>query len=255
LRQTIRALGWLIAVLWIFTILLPITVGLSLMRLIESKAMGIQEPTFSFQNGNFSITMPFYVNNTGFYDLSDISVNVQIRKENKTISAFSTRLPDVPAGVMVNSSCDFSVSLEEMASRDMALLTNDTELLVDAGLGFRVAYVLAFGVSMTFSTSWGAPFHNLTASNFAYDGVNNFSMLLSFVNHAFYPIGGLLTVELYNDANELLGNATQVINVLSEEAFSSVFEITVDEPSKMTDNGLIRVYFEEVQIWEGGWTL
>ncbi|MEM3726485.1 MAG: hypothetical protein QXK98_06460 [Candidatus Bathyarchaeia archaeon] len=255
MRQTIMAIGWLIAFLWIFTILLPVTVGLSLAMLLESKAMGIQEPTFSFQNGNFSISMPFYVNNTGFYDLSDISVNVQIRKENKTISTFSAHLPDVPAGVLVNSSCDFSVSLEEIASKERGLFTNDTELLVDAGLGFRVAYVIALGVSMTFPTSWGAPFHNLTASNFAYDGVNKFSTLLSFENHAFYPINGSLTVKLFNDNNELLGNTSQYISVLSGEAFNNIFEITVDEPSKMTDNGLIHVYFEEVQIWEGEWTL
>ncbi|MGQ9640573.1 MAG: hypothetical protein ACUVUF_00420 [Candidatus Bathycorpusculaceae bacterium] len=255
MRQTIRAIGWLIAVLWIFTLLLPITVGLSLMRLLESKAMGIQEPTFSFQNGNFSIAMPFYVNNTGFYDLSNISVNVQIQKGNKTISAFLALLPDVPAGVMVNSSCDFSVSLEEIASKDAELFMNDTELSVDAGLGFRVAYVIALGVSMTFPTSWLAPFYNLTASSFAYDSVNKFSMLLSFVNHAQFPIGGSLIVRLYDEDNELLGSTSQLISVLSDEAFSNVFEITVDEPSKMTDNGLIRVYFEEVQIWEGEWTL
>ncbi|MEM3673797.1 MAG: hypothetical protein QW468_06235 [Candidatus Bathyarchaeia archaeon] len=254
MRQTIRAIGWLIAFLWIFTILLPVTVGLSLAELLKSKAMGIQEPTFSFQNGNFSVSMPFYVNNTGFYDLSDISVNVHIRKENKTISMFSAHLPNVPAGVLVNSSCDFSVSLEEIASKDRGLFTNDTELLVDAGLGFKVAYVIVLGVSMAFPTSWGAPFHNLTASNFAYDGVNKFYMLLSFENHAQFPIYGSLTVKLYNVDDEFLGNTSQPVNVLSGEAFSNVFEVTVDEPSKMTANGLIRVYFEEVQIWEGEWT-
>lgn len=224
-------------------------------RLVESKSMGIQEPTFSFQNGNFSASMPFYVNNTGFYDLSDIGVNVQIRKDNKTISTLSTLLPDAPAGMMVNSSCDFSVSLEEIASKNMELFTSDAELLVDAALRFRVAYVIALGVSMTFSTSWRAPFNNLTASNFTYDGANRFSMLLSFVNHAFYPVNGSLTVRLYNDENALLGNTSQLINVLFEEAFITVFEVTVGEPSKMTDNGFIRVYFEEVQIWEGEWTL
>jgi hypothetical protein len=224
--------------------------------LLESKAMGIQEPTFSFQKGNFSMTMPFYVNNTSFYDLSDISVNAQIRKENKTISTFLTRLPNVPAGALINSSCDFSVSLEVVASKDMGLFTNDTELLMDAGLSFRVAYVITLGVSMTFPTSWGAPFHNLIASNFAYDGnANNFSMLLSFENHAFYPISGSLTIKLYTGNNELLGNTSQYLSVLSEEAFNNIFEITVGEPSKMTSNGLIRVYFEEVQIWEGVWTL
>jgi hypothetical protein len=223
--------------------------------LLESKAMGIQEPTFSFQNGNFSIVVPFYVNNTGFYDLSDIGVNVQIRKENTKISTFSAHLPDVPAGVMFNSSCDFSVSLEEIASKNTELFTNDTELLVDAGLSFRAAYLIALEVSVTFSTSWSAPFNNLTASNFAYDGVNKLSMLLSFENHAQFPICGSLAVRLYNDNSELLGNASQPVSVLSGEAFNNIFEITVDEPSKITANGLIRVYFEEVQIWEGEWIL
>jgi hypothetical protein len=255
LRQTIRAIGWLITVLWIFTLLLPVTVGFSLARLLKSKSMGIREPTFSFQNRNFSISMPFYVNNTGFYDFSDIKVNIQIRKENETILTFSKSLPNIPADVMVNSSCEFSISLEEIASKNIELFTNDAELFVDAALGFRLAYVMAFEVSMAFPTSWRAPFYNLTTSNFAYNNISKLSTTVSFVNHAYFPVSGLLMVGLYNSVHELLGNSSQTINVFPSEAFSSVFEIVIDEPFKMTDNGFIRVYFEEVQIWEGGWAL
>jgi len=53
------------------------------MKLLEAKNIGTQEPTISFSNGNFTLSMPFYINNTGFYDLSDIGINIQMGKEKR----------------------------------------------------------------------------------------------------------------------------------------------------------------------------
>ncbi len=255
MRQTIRALGWIIAILWICTLLLPITVAFSLIKLFESKAVGVQEPTVSFSNGNFSMSAPFHINNTGFYDLSDIGISIQIGRKNKTISTSSRLLPNVPAGTMVNSSCDISVSLEEMVSKDRELLINDTDLNVSVSPRFRVAYIIAFGFSMSFAVQWGAPFYNLTISDVAYDNVSQkFSMWVSFDNHAVYPVNGSLLVMLYNDIGEHIGSATQDVNVPSETPFQTFFELTIDR-LKMTRNGVVRLYFGGTQILEKEWEL
>jgi len=255
LRQTIRALGWIIAILWITTLLLPVTVAFSLMKLLEAKNMGIQEPTISFSNGNFSLFMPFYINNTGFYDLSDIGINIQIGRKNKTISASSTQLPNVPAGTMVNSSCDISFSLEELVLKDSELLTNDTELDVNASLRLRVAYAIAFEASMGFTTHWGAPFHNLTICDITYNSATHtFSFSVSFDNHAFYPVNGSLTAKLYNSTGALIRLAMQNVTVSPEESFQKPFAIPID-PTTMTSKGVIRVYFVNVQILEMEWTV
>ena len=258
MRQTIRALGWIIAVLWIITLLFPVTVAFSLMKLLEAKNMGIQEPTISFSNGNFSLFMPFCINNTGFYDLSDIGINIQMGRKNKTISASSTQLSNVPAGTMVNSSFNVSFSLKELVLKDSELLTelltNDTELDVNASLRLRVAYTIAFEASMKFTTHWSAPLHNLTIYNISYNSTTNtFSFSVSFDNHASYTVNGPLTVNLYNSANAHINSTIQFINVSPEETFQKSFTLTID-PTTMTHNGVIRLYFAGVQISEKEWT-
>ena len=255
MRQTIRALGWIIVILWITTLLLPVTVAFSLMKLLEAKNMGIQEPTISFSNGNFTLSMPFYMNNTGFYDLSDISINIKIGRENKTISTSSTQLPNVPAGTMANSSCDISFSLEELVLKYSELLTNDTELGVNASLRLRVAYAIAFEASMEFTIHWDAPLYNLTIYDVAYNSANRtFSFSISFDNHAPYPVNGTLTTNLYNSINALIGSDIKYVNVPSRDKFNKSFAITLDPTATMTPNGVIRLYFAGAQISEKAWT-
>jgi hypothetical protein len=220
------------------------------MKLLEAKNMGIQEPTITFSNGNFSLSMPFYINNTGFYDLSDISVHIQIGRENKTISAVSAQLPNVPAGTKMDSSFNFSFSLKELVSKYSELLTNDTELDVNASLHLRVAYAIAFEASMGFTTHWGAPLYNLTIYNIAYNGISHvFSFSISFENHAPYPVNGTLKANLYNSTNAFVGSSTQHVNVSSGAKFDMSFAIAVDSTA-MTTNGVIILYFEDVKILE-----
>ncbi|MEM2994769.1 MAG: hypothetical protein QXI91_01965 [Candidatus Bathyarchaeia archaeon] len=254
MRYTVRALGLIIVFLWIITLSFPVTVAFSLMKLLEAKNMGIQEPKVAFSNGNFTFFMPFYINNTGFYEISDVNVKVQINRKNSTFSTVSVQLPNVPAGTLANSSCNFSLSLEELVLKDSELLTNDAELDVNASLHLRIAHAIAFTVSMGFTTHWGAPFNNLTIYNIAYNNQTSvFSFSVSFENHAFYPLNGTFTAELYNSANALVGSATQYVNVQPEEMFQTSFTLTIGDHSKMTSEGVLRLYFVNVQISEEMW--
>jgi len=256
LRQTIRAFGWIIAILWIIILILPVTVAFSLMKIVEVEGVGIQEPRGSVSNGNLFLSIPFYIDNTGFYDLTDVEVKLQIFMRNETLSTSSTELPNVPAGEMVDSSCNFSLSLEELLSKNMELLTNDTELNLNASLRFRVASAIAFQVSTGSTIPWGAPFHKLTIYNIAYDVVNRiFSASLSFNNHAFFQVNGSLLIKLYNSAGELIGSSTQNVNVPSQESFEGSIGITVNDPSKITHEGVLRLYFADIQVLEEMWRL
>ncbi|MEM2971368.1 MAG: hypothetical protein QW270_02965 [Candidatus Bathyarchaeia archaeon] len=249
------ALGLIIVFLWIITLLFPVTVAFSLMKLLEAKNMGIQEPAVAFSNGNFTFSMPLYINNTGFYEISDVNVKIQISRKNNTFSTVSTQLPNVPAGTVRNSSCNFSIGFEELVLKDSELVTNDAELNVNASLHLRIAHAVAFEVSMGFITHWGAPFNNLTIYNIAYNNQTHVcSFSVSFENHAFYSLNGTFTAELYNSANALVGSATQYVNVQPEEMFQTSFTVTIDDPSKMTSEGVLRLYFVNVPISEEAWT-
>lgn len=254
MRQTIRALSLTIIILWVFTLLLPTTIGLSLMKLLEPNAIGFKEPKFSFSNGTFSLSAPFYINNTGYYDLSDLNITVLIVSNSNTISTFSLPLLDVPAGTTLNSSCDMSVSLEDIVSKNIELLTEDTDLDLSISTFFRIAHVISLGVSTNVTTSWGAPFYNLTISEASYNfSSQKLSVSVSFENHAYFTIDGKILLEIYNDRSELVNSTEKYVDVPPDKPFHAFFDLTID-PLKITENGLVRMFFENMQILEKEWS-
>ena len=256
LRLTARAIGWTIILLWIVTLTLPVSVVFSLMRLAEGNNLGFQEPTFTFSNGNISISMAIYVNNTGFYDVSEANVMIQLSKAGKTIATMSESLPNIPAGQKVNASLRFNASLNEVFQKDRTLLMDDADLDGCAVLHFKVAYAIAFNIANNFSTNWGAPFHNLTCKPLGYnDSAHTFSFFVSFSNHAFFPISGPLIVELYNSENAKIGETLLDLDVPSGEVFEKTVDVVVVDPSPITDKVFIRLFFAELNILEREWNL
>ncbi|MCK4433898.1 hypothetical protein KAU92_00290 [Candidatus Bathyarchaeota archaeon] len=257
MRQTIKALGWAIIILWVITLLLPITIGLSLLKFLEQpNAIGFREPVVSFSNGEFSLFAPFYINNTGYYDLSNINITILFRSDNETVSTFSTVLPNVPAGTMVNSSYNISFGLEEIVSMSTDLLTEDTSLNLGVSIFFQVAHVIGVGVSTNITIPWKAPLHDLTISEVSYDpSSQKFSLPVSFKNNAYFTVKGTVLVEVYNNRGELVLSIDKDLDVHSNSFFQGLFEITIDPliVHELIENGMVRVYFENTQIFEEEW--
>ncbi|MEM3703093.1 MAG: hypothetical protein QXX79_01520 [Candidatus Bathyarchaeia archaeon] len=256
MRHTLRALRLIITVLWIVALLLPVAAAFSLLKLLEARNISVQELALSLYNGNLSISIPFCINNTGFYDLTDISVDLQINRGNMAITTVSKQLPKIPAGEMVNSSFHASVSLEEIFSKHIGIVTNDTYLDINTALKFTVAYALTLGIARNFTFHWGAPFNNLTVGDFSYNTTfQALSFSVSFNNHASFPVNGSLKAELYNSANALIGSSMKNLNIASGEHYQELFEIQISDPSNMRDAGFIRLYFADIQILEKWWRL
>lgn len=250
MRLTVKALGWIIAFLWIVTLILPISVALSMLRLADGRNLGVQEPTFTFTDGNVSLTMPIYVNNTGFYDISEANVKIKIFKANITLATVSKTLPDIPAGRTVNTSCVFTANIRDIFQKAPILLTEDTSLDVNAMLHFRVAYTIAFNIANNFSTLWGAPFHNLTIHDIAYNNTRHvLSFYMGFNNHAAFSLNSPLTIELLNSSNETIGMASIGLDVPSGDSFQELVEVAVN-PLGMTNEILIRLFFADLKIFE-----
>jgi len=248
LRLTIRAIGFTVTLLWIITLTLPVSVALSLLKLAEGKNLGIQEPMFTFTNGNLSLTMPLYINNTGFYDISEANVQVKICKANIVLAEVSETLPDIPAGQMVEANCSFTASLEEIFQKDRTLLTEDADLNVNASLHFRVAHLMAFNIASVSATQWGAPFHNLTVYGETYNETSHvLSFYVSFNNHASFFVDGPLAVSIINLDNEIVGASSLNLNVQPGEAFLELVEVAVN-PQKMTSSVFIRLSFANLEI-------
>jgi len=250
LRHTIKALRLIIAVLWIAILMLPVTVALSLLKIFEAgNNVGIGKPSFDLSNGNLSISIPFYMNNTGFYDLSEVYAYIKVYDGDKFIAESSTNWLDVPAGEMVASNLSILISLEDIFSENRELLTSNKELNVSASLHFRVAYALAFTVTTSSTVQWGAPFSNLTIQHSSYNETHQvFSV--SFFNNASFPINGPLRLELLNLLNTTVGLMEQQINVPSKGLYQGLFEIPVSE---LTNSGTARLYFADILIREERW--
>lgn len=250
MRHTIRALRLIIAVLWIAILMLPVTVALSLIQLLEGgNIAGIGEPNLTLSDGNLSMLIPFRINNTGFYELSEVCISIDVYGEAGKIAEFSTQQLKIPAGEMVASNLSASISLEDLLSKDRKLLTNDAELNAIVAFHFRVAYAIAFKIAKNFTFHWGAPFSNPTIQH---TGCNKTHQVfsVSFFNNASFPISGLLRLEILDQSNIPVGSMGQQINVSSKALYHGVFEIPIPE---LTNSGIVRLYFENILIHEERW--
>ena len=247
MRHAIRALRLVIVVLWIAVLLLPATVALSLWEIFEARNnVAIGEPSFSMSDENFLISVPFFMNNTGFYDISDLFAKISVYSENEKIAEFLTEPLNIPAGRTVESNFNVSGSLADIISRDSELLTNSKDLNVNVALHFQVAYILAFNIARNFTYNWGAPFSNLTID---YMRVNatHISFFVSFYNNASFPLSGPLKVELSNLQNVPIGSAVHVVNVEPNEYYQDSFTFEADE------TGIIHLSFADILIVERRW--
>lgn len=252
MRQTIKMLNWIIKILWIVTLLLPVTVALSLANLLEGENFGFREPTTSFSDGTFIMVAPFYVNNTGFYDLSSINFTIILRDHDQKIASSSKFLPTIRAGTKTEANYTFSFTLENISMTGKQLLTEDKDLNLSASISFQVAYAITLGVSGEFIMRWYAPFYNLTITEFEYDTITQkFSATVEFDNHAQFAIGGEFLIEIFNgDKSRLLGSTSQVLNAPSGQHFRGSFEITNAFPSYTTPTVLVCFYLNDVSIFE-----
>jgi hypothetical protein len=247
LRHTVRALRLVIVVLWIAVLLMPVTVALSLWEIFEARNnVAIGEPSFSVSDENFLISVPFFMNNTGFYDISDLFAKISVYSENEEIAEFSTEPLNIPAGRTVESSLSVSGSWSDIISRDSELLTNSKDLDVSVALHFQVAYILAFNTARNFTYNWGAPFSNLTI-NYMRINATHVSFLVSFYNNASFRLSGPLKVELFNLQNVSIGSAVQVLDVEPNEYYQGSFTFEAAE------TGIIRLSFADILIVERRW--
>lgn len=250
MRQSIRALGWASKILWIATTVFMVTSLYSPLKLILERQIDIGSPQPSFSNGTMTVSIPFLVNNTGFYDISDLNVTTSATDCNSTlISTSTTSVENIPRGGSVNETHAISVSIDDIISKNLTyLLLNDATIMLDVSVGLKIAHVIPLKVSTSVNMSWGAPFYNASVRIADFPEPYNSShysitVWSSFENHSPFDVNGTLRLEIFNEREEFIGVWIDQVSAPSGGEYSEKVTIYV-KPSQFSGTGEVHAYFE-----------
>lgn len=242
MKQALRALGWATKILWISMIAFMLTVAYSAMNI----RAGLEEPEPPlFSNGLMTMALPFFINNTGFYDISELNITTNINDYNGTLVSTSTTLvPLIPPESVVEKTHNVSINLDYLTQNLAYLIFNDSDLTIDVFIAMTFAHAIPLQISTNTTMSWGAPLHNFSIGEISFDSINQEMIIpLSFENHSPFAINGTMRLEFYNSGNEYLGSGTTEVSAPSNSAYEDRIEVSVDV-TKLTENGQAHFYFE-----------
>ena len=245
MRYAVRALGWATIIFWIFIIAFSTTAVYSAMNV----RMGFGEPQIFLSNEFMVISIPLFINNTGFYDLSELNITANAMDYNGSLALTSTTfVPLIPRGSSVETTHNLSVSLEDIASWVRTYFFNDTIFNVDLSMKLNFAHAVPFQVSMNKAIPWGAPLYNFSIGQPSYDYYNvthqRVIIPLSFENHSpYFGVDGVMRVEMCNASGGVIAYGTLSLDVPSYSTYEDQVELIVDI-LKLTPSGEMHFYFE-----------
>lgn len=243
MKNAARALGWATKALWILLIVFSITSLYSAL----SVGIGFGEPRIGYSNGAMVTSQPFLINNTGFYDITDLNVTTVITDtEGRAISASTTFVPLIAARSNAEVTHNVSLSLSDLNLT--ALAFEDTNFKTNTIIALKFARAIPVQMSTNASIPWGAPLYNLSIGEVGYssNGTNLIGTAdLSFENHSpFFNVTGTVRYELYNSGGERLGSGETTVDVPSYSGYHGQMRLALDDPTKLTPSGEFHVYFD-----------
>jgi hypothetical protein len=210
MRPVIRALGWAINLFWIIVLFFAATVAYSA---FQTKP-GFAQPYTGASSNAITISIPFSIDNRGFYDISNLNLTTLISDNNDLrVSESSTFWPVIRSGTDVSITHNMSVSFDKIAVDKLSyLLFNDSNLNVDVGLKLNYANAVPLKIHSNTIMRWGAPLAKLaigTISISAYNATHaRISVPVSFENHSFLELNGTINLEIVDSANKIVGGGS-----------------------------------------------
>lgn len=245
MKHAVRALGWTTNILWITIIAFTGTAIYSALNL----SMSFGQPQVFFSDSLLIWSFPISVNNTSYYDISELNLTVTLVDHNgSVVSTSTTFVPLIPRSSSIETANNVSLNLNEIIERAPSYLFNDTVFNVNISMGLRYAYVFAFQFSHNTTIDWGAPLYNFSTGGISYQPHNSTYQKaiipVSFENHSpFLNMTGMIRLEIYNDEDYLIGSGITNINVQSYSLYEDQIEAFV-ESSRVTEAGSVHLYFE-----------
>ena len=244
----IRMLGIATSIFWVL-----------LIAFIVSAAYSLKDLSFSFGEPQFTaapshdllFSFPMYIDNRGYYSLKSFNITTVLSDpEGLEISRASTFAPIIRQGQKVTILHNVTMSMDDLLEENEQYLFNDYDLMASVAAGVNFAEVLSVQLSMNTTYPWGAPFYNFTLGQPTYNRFNithgRITVPSSFENHAAFDLIGNIKVELYDNANSLLGESQTALNVQQYSPFTGNLDFYVPLNSASLSaarSGHFSVYF------------
>jgi len=255
---TIKMLSIATFILWIVIIFFSITAVLSVMNL----NVGIGEMQMRPSSKGIIFSLPFSINNEGYYELADLNLTTIITDPNGTIlDQTETFVDSIPQGSSINESHTVAIDLDTIRSLDLVpLLLNDSSFNLEVLAELNFARAVPVQLSSNVSIPWGAPLAHFSVGTISISSYNNTheeaTIPIYFENHAIIGMQGMLKLEVYNDSNEHIMSGEGIINAPSQQTYSDriIAYPRLQDSTKLTNSGRVHVFFVtpmfEVELWE-----
>jgi hypothetical protein len=245
-------LGWTTNLVGLLVLVLMVPIGYSMFSMfLSGQAIGLGEPEFELGEEGLSLSLPFYINNTGRFPISDVAFTTDISDYRGTqISGNQVVIPLVPEGSVSWAALDLVLGIDSILSDELShLLFQDSELSVDISARFTYAQLVTFEIQLSNQTfPWGAPLHNLSfgkpTSPMDFNETHYRVYLpISFESHLPLSLGAV-RIEFLNDMRQsvskiLLGEGLPTGGYTELEVF-----IERSDLPTLTESGFIHVYFK-----------
>ena len=246
MKPAIRALGIATIVIWIFLIVFAATAVYSVMNL----GVDFGEVEFFTSSNGVVLSLPFFINNTGYYDISELNISTRIMDSNGTLLKLSqTFVPLVSSGSNVEEAHNISIESDDIMER-IELVFNDSSFVFDAFITLNFANIVPVQMSMNMTMPWGAPLSNVSVgeiSRLPFNATHDRVVVpLSFENHSFFDVTGTMNFEIYNDVEELVTSGETSLDAQSESTYNEQVDVylSLTDASRLTESGKVRLIFE-----------
>jgi hypothetical protein len=246
MKPAIRALGIATTIIWIFLIAFSVTAVYSVMNL----GIGFGEAQFFPSSEGVVLSLPFVINNSGYYDIYELNITTRIKDSNGTFLTVSeTFVPLVSTGSNVEAAHNISIELSDVMER-IELIFSDSFFVFDTFVTLNFAHIVPVQLSMNMTVPWGAPFSDVSVGEISVDFFNSTHVRvvvpLSFENHSFFDITGTMQLEMYNDVDELVTSGETSLDVQPQSTYNEQVDmyLSLADVSKLTESGRVHLIFE-----------
>ena len=260
MRQSMKALGWATTILRILFFAFLVLVIYSLteiaMATLSGQGIRIGEMNYESRQEVFTMSLPLTINNTGSFEISEFRIAATFKDSaGISVAEGETVFERVPSGSSISKTLNVSVSIIDLINRNFTrLLFNDSEIMLDLGLGMRYAGLFGFNVTVPGAKfPWGAPFKDIQLGSPSEPqpvpgnpDKASIRLPIQFKNNSPIGIYGTIYMKLFDDKSSLLGSGNKTIEVVSGAFCSEDVEIELDLKTmqNFTGKGYLEIKLE-----------